>query len=179
VAWVSTEIGQIAGEVAQVVAAISRAQEETLGAAEQAGQTTRRAVASGYAAIASQLDAIRQQITTIHATLAGAASDAQGAGAVVREVTDRMSPDQVASRFAAATERLTSMRGALYQAAQQLATTSGNVSQALHGGQPGPLLQRLDVVRQLAAIAAQRGDAVKASIQGAASRAGTLGSPGN
>ena len=174
-----TEAAAIAGELVQVVAAIGRAQEEAQGAVEQARMTAMRASASGYAAIASQLDAIRKQILAIHGVLDGAATSAKGAGGTVRDVTDRMSPEEVAGRFTTATEQITTMRSTLYAAAQQIATTSGNVSQALRGGQPGPLLQRLDLVRQLAAMAAQRGDGAKASIQAAIGHAGHLGSPGN
>jgi hypothetical protein len=134
-----------------------------------------RAAGAGYAAIASQLDAIRKQIHTIHATLDGAATTAKDAGGSVREVNDRMNPTEVAARLTASIQKIDAMRSILYAAAQQLATTSGNVQQALHGGQPGPLLQRLDLVRQLAAIAAQRGDGAKASINAAISNAGGLG----
>jgi hypothetical protein len=179
--WVSTETeaAAIAGELAQVVAAIGRAQEEALGAAEAARTTTMRAAAAGYAAIAGQLDAIRKQIHTIHGILDSAATTAKEAGGTVREVTDRMNPTEVASRLSATTAKIDTMRGTLYSAAQQLATTSGNVSQALHGGQPGPMLQRLDLVRQLAAIANQRGGAVKQSIQSALGRVGQIGGSGN
>jgi hypothetical protein len=172
---VSTETEATAGEVAQVVAAISRAQEEALGAAEQATTTTMRAASAGYAAIASQLDAIRRQILAINGVLDGAAIAAKEAGGTVREVTDRMNPTEVARRLSTATAKIEAMRGTLYEAAQQIAITSGNVSQALHGGQPGPLLQRLDLVRQLAAIANHRGDGAKRGINAAIGNAGGLG----
>ena len=171
----SSETEAIAAELAQVVAAINRAQEEALGAAEQARQITLRAAGMGYGAIASQLDVIRREIHTIYATLDGAATTAGDAGVSVREVNDRMNPTEVVARLTAGIEKITAMRGTLFAAAQQVATTSGHVSQALHGGQPGPLLERLDYVRQLAAIAAQRGDGAKASINAAISTAGGLG----
>jgi uncharacterized protein YoxC len=172
---VSSDIDAIVSELTQVVAAISRAQEEALGAAEQAMQITMRAAGMGYAAIASQLNAIRQQIQVIHATLGTAATRVGDAGDSVREVNDRMNPTEVTARMTAAVGQLDGMRATLYAAVQQIATTSGNVSQSLHGGQPGPLLQRLDLVRQLAAIAAQRGDGAKASINATISTAGGLG----
>jgi hypothetical protein len=94
----------------------------------------------------------------------------------VREVTDRMSPDQVAGRLTTAAEQITTMRGTLYSAVQELANASNNVSAALQGGQPGPLLGRIDAIRQIITIAALRGDAAKAGIQDAAAHAHQLGS---
>ena len=174
---VSTETEAIGGDLAQVVAAISRAREETLGAAEHARHTTQHAAAQGYPGIAAGMDAIRSQILAILAALDSAATAARDAEATVRGVSDRRNPDEVAARLAASIRQIDAMRSALYGAAQQIATASGNIHQTLHGGQPGPLLERLDLVRQLAAIAAQRGDTAKQRLQSAISNAGHLGSP--
>jgi hypothetical protein len=89
-----------------------------------------------------------------------------------------MSPADVAVLLTAAIEQIDTMRSTLYAAAQQVHNASGHVSQVLHGGQPGPLLTRLDTVRQLVAIAAQRGDGAKARINATIATASDLGKAG-
>ena len=169
----------IAGEIARIIEAINRARTEAGGAAEHAGQIASRAAGSGFVAIAGQLDGIRKQISATDAMLASASDSATQAGATVRAVGDRTTPEQVRERLTEATGHLDTMRASLVTAIERLHAIHGQVAAALHGGQPGPLLQRLDMIRQLAQIAGQHSTATRARIQAELSQVGQLGSSGS
>mgnify|MGYP006350039773 FL=1 len=178
VIWVSAEIDGIATDLAWIIGAINRARGECGGAAELAGQIARRAAGSGYEAIAVQFDGIRKQITILAGTLGAAASAASSAGTTARAMSGRSTPDEVRGRLGEAAGQLDAMRSGLVTAIEQLGAVSDRVHGALHGGQPGPMLQRLDMIRQLVQAAGMRSTGTKTAIHAAIGNVGQIGAPG-
>jgi hypothetical protein len=104
-----------------------------------------------------------------------ATGHAQQASGAVGGVTDQTSPEEAHGQLSRATQEIDSMRSALLAAAQQVSTIRGAVEATLRGGQPGPLLQRLDAIRQYLVMATQRGDSTKSAVNTIISRSGQLG----
>ncbi len=140
---------------------------------------TARAAGAGFAAVAAGMLRVRSAITGIQrglGSLAGSVGEAAKATAAVpREATPQETIAGLAPVLSAADSARDAAAGAiaLVGEAQQL------VTMILQGGQPGPLLQALESIRQLLVLVAQHTGAARQFVEAAITEARQLGSSGN
>jgi hypothetical protein len=171
----TAETESIAADLAGAVEALALAEQQAAAAAEQAGQVIVRAAGTGFQGVATAMVGIRDQITTIRGALANAAMPGQDAATAVRAVGDQSSPTEANGHLSTAMDKLDTMRKSVVAIGEQTATVMSRVEAALHGGQPGPLLARLDGIRQQLATTNQRTDAIRTRIAATIARGGQLG----
>ncbi|WBB91397.1 DUF6244 family protein [Verrucosispora sp. WMMC514] len=175
-----SSVEEIAGELRAVTAGLERAQSLTAAADHQVQQVAARAVGAGFAAVAAGMARVRASISAVQAGLGGAAGTvgeaATAAASVPREAA---TPQETISGLA-------QVQQAIAGAREATAATIGHVDQArqlvgtvLRGGQPGPLLQSLDGVKQVLVLVVQRCGAVQQAAEAAVGQARGLGSSGN
>ncbi|KUJ47181.1 DUF6244 family protein [Micromonospora maris] len=175
-----SSIEEIDGELRAVIAGLDRARSLTAAADHQVQQVAARAVGAGFAAVAAGMAGVRAAISVIQAGLSGAAGTVgeatRAAASVPREAA---TPQETIAALA-------QVQQAIAGAREATAATIGHVDQArqlvgtvLRGGQPGPLLQSLDSVKQVLVLVVQRCGAVQQAAEAAVGQARGLGSSGN
>ncbi|MFI6259396.1 DUF6244 family protein [Micromonospora zamorensis] len=174
-----SQIEKITGELRALMTGVERAQGLAAAADSQAQEVALRAASAGFVAVAAGVARVRSAITGIHGglgSLAGSIGEATKAAAAVpneatlQETIAGLAPVQSAVDAArdAATGAITGVGEA-----QQL------VAVVLQGGQPGPLLQALEAIKQVLVLVVQRTGGARQAIEGAIAQARQLGSSGN
>ena len=169
------ETEAIAADLAGVLDTLSRAEVQVGATVEHANQIAARAAGTGFVGVATAVAGLGGQIKAIGAGLTRAADSGREAVAAVGGVKEQMSPVEANRHLAVAKQKVDGVRPALATVVQQIATVKAKVGVVLQGGQPGPLLARLDAIRQDVTVAAQRSDAVNAKIATTIARGGQLG----
>ncbi|MEV0005628.1 DUF6244 family protein [Micromonospora sp. NPDC050980] len=174
-----SHIEKIAGEFRALMAGVERARGLAAAADSQAQEVTARAAAAGFAAVAAGMTRVRTAITGIQGGLGGLAGSfgeaAKATAAVPREATAQETIAALTPVVSATDSARDATTGAIAQVgeAQQL------VAMVLQGGQPGPLLQALESVKQVLVLVAQRAGAARQFAEAAIAEARQLGSSGN
>ncbi|MEV2241043.1 DUF6244 family protein [Micromonospora sp. NPDC049891] len=174
-----SHIEKITGELRALMAGVERAQGLVAAADRQAQEVTLRAAGAGFAAVAAGMARVHNAITGIQGglgSLAGSIGDAtKSTAAVPHEAT----PQQTASGLAPVLGATDSARDAARGAIEQVGAAQQLVTMVLQGGQPGPLLQALDSVKQVLVMVSARTGAVRQAVEAAITEARQLGSSGN
>ncbi|MER7168283.1 DUF6244 family protein [Micromonospora sp. NPDC000207] len=172
-------VEEITGELRAVLTGVERAQSLTAAADNQAQETAVRAAGAGFAAVAAGLTRVRSAIATVQsglATLATATGEAVKATSTVpREAT----PQETIAALAPVQQGITAAREACTATIGHVDEARQVVSMVLQGGQPGPLLQSLDSVKQVLVMLVQRTHTAQQSVEATTNRARRLGSAGN
>nr|MDT0656695.1 DUF6244 family protein [Micromonospora sp. DSM 115978] len=175
-----SSVEEIVGELRAVTAGLDRAQSLTAAADHQAEQIATRAAGAGFTAVAAGMARVRAAIS---ATRAGLGGTAQMVGDATTAATnmprEAATPEENIAALAQVQQGITGAREAT-------AATIGHVDQArqlvgaiLQGGQPGPLLQSLDGVKQVLVLVVQRCGTAQRATEAAVGQARGLGSSGN
>lgn len=172
-------IRNIDGELAAVTTGIGRAQETAAAADNAAGQIAARAAGSGFVGIAHAMARVRDAIKEIHARIAGLGTSVDEARTPVSSAPDQMSPEQTIAVLAPASEKITAIHGGIGATVTKVGEVQQLVAATLQGGQPGPMLGRLDAIKQVLVAVGQRCDAAKQHVETALAEARQVGAAGN
>ncbi|MEU4592267.1 DUF6244 family protein [Micromonospora aurantiaca (nom. illeg.)] len=174
-----SHIEKIAGEFRALMAGVERARGLAAAADSQAQEVTVRAAGAGFAAVAAGMVRVRKAINGIQdglGSLAGSVGEAAKATAAVpREAT----PQETIAALAPVVSAADSARDATTGAIAQVREAQQLVAMVLQGGQPGPLLQALESIKQVLVLVAQRTSATRQFTEAAIADARQLGSSGN
>ncbi|WP_434739347.1 DUF6244 family protein [Micromonospora sp. SH-82] len=174
-----SSIEEITGQVRALTTGVERAQSLTAAADRQAQGVAARAAGGGFTAVAAGMAQVRAAIAAIRGGLGRVASAVGEAITATGRVPREATPQESISALAPVGQGITGAREAA-------TATIGHVDQArhlvgavLHGGQPGPLLQALDSVKQVLVLLVQGGTNAQQTVEAAISQARQLGSAGN
>jgi hypothetical protein len=163
--------GDIDGSLAAMTAGIGRAQETTAAADSAAGRIAARAAGSGFAGIAQAMARVRDTINEVHAQITGLGTSIDEARAPLTSAPDQMSPQQTINVLAAAAEKMGTIHtriGATIATVDQVRQLTTAI---LEGGQPGPMLARLDAIKQVLIAVARHGNTAKQQVDAALAEA--------
>lgn len=174
-----SHVEKITTELRTLTAGVERAQSLAAAADQQAQEIALRAGGAGFAAVATGVARIRGIITTIRGGLGGLAGAVGDATKRSAGVPQQATPEDTITG-------LTPVRSAVDGIRDQTAVTITHVGEAqqlvvraLQGGQPGPLLQALESVKQVLVMLVQRTATTRQVVDAAIAEARQLGASGN
>ncbi|WP_433394003.1 DUF6244 family protein [Micromonospora sp. KLBMP9576] len=174
-----SHVEKITTELRTLATGVERAQSLAAAADQQAQEIALRAAGAGFAAVAAGVARIRGVITTIRGGLGGLAGAIGDATKATAGVPEQASPEETITG-------LTPVQSAVDGIRDQTAATITHVGEAqqhvvvvLQGGQPGPLLQALESIKQVLVMLVQRTATTRQVIDAAIAEARQLGSSGN
>jgi hypothetical protein len=169
----------IGGQLRGLGDGLDQVQHSAAAAGQRAEDITARAAALGMTGVAIGVQGIQQQIMEVRQRLATVGQALSAAVGLVAAAPPRPSPDQVVQALSPASEQVGSAANGLTGAAQQVEQVQQQAHAALAGGDPGPLIQALGQVKQLALELAQRCTGVRQGIDQAIVQVQATGRPGN
>ncbi|MBQ1050789.1 DUF6244 family protein [Verrucosispora sp. WMMA2044] len=174
-----SHVDKITGELRALLTGVERAQGLAAAADRQTQEVAVRAAGAGFAAVAAGLTRVRSAVTAIQGglgSLSGAIGEATKATAAVpREAT----PQETISGLAPVQAAVDSARDAAAGTIKQVGEAQQLVTMVLQGGQPGPLLQALESIKQVLVLVVQRTGTARQYVEAAVAEARQLGSSGN
>ncbi|TQJ23787.1 hypothetical protein FBZ33_4103 [Micromonospora sp. A202] len=174
-----SQIEKITGELRAMMTGAERAQGLAAAADRQAQEVALRAAGAGFVAVAAGVARVRNAITGIHdglGSLAGSVGEAtKAAAAVPNEAT----PQETIAGLAPVLSAVDAARDAAAGAITGVGEAQQLVAVVLQGGQPGPLSQALEAIKQVLVLVVQRTGGARQAIEAAIAQARQLGSSGN
>lgn len=158
---------------------LGKAREAANAADNAAVQIAQRAAGSGFAGIAQNMSRIREAIRAIAAGITGAGQAVTQAQAPVGAAGKQPSPEETIAALAPLTQQLDTVHSLIGAVIEQVNRAKQLAGSVLQGGQPGPLLGRLDAIREVMVAVAQRGTAAKQNVETAIAQARKTGDAGN
>lgn len=174
-----SHIEKITGELRALTAGVDRAQGLAAAADNQAQEVALRAAGAGFAAVAAGLARVRDAIAGIRGGLGGLATTLGEASKATAAVPQEATPDETTAGLTPVGTAIDSMRGAAAATIAQVGEAQRLVTTVLQGGQPGPLVQALENVKQVLVLTVQRTGSARQSVDTAIAEARQLGSSGN
>jgi len=174
-----SQIEKITGELRALMAGVERAQGLVAAADSQAQEVALRAAGAGFVAVAAGVTRIRNAIAGVQGGLGSLAGSIGEATKATAAVPNEASAQETVAGLAPVRSAVDAAREAAAGAITQIGEAQQLVTVVLQGGQPGPLLQALDAVKQvLMQVVARTGGAGQA-IDVAIAQARQLGASGN
>jgi hypothetical protein len=174
-----SHIEKITGELRALTAGVDRAQGLAAAADNQAQEVALRAAGAGFAAVAAGLARVRDAIAGIRGGLGGLATTLDEAAKATAAVPQEATPDETIIGLTPVGSAVDGARDATTAAIAQLDEAKRLVTTVLRGGQPGPLVQALENVKQVLVLMVQRTATARQSVDTALAAARQLGSSGN
>ena len=162
-----------------MTAGLGKAQEAVNAADSAAVQIAQKAAGSGFSGIAQNLARVREAIRQISAGVTAAGQAVNQAQAPVGAAGKQPSPEETVAALAPVIQQLDTVHGRIGAVIEQVNRAKQLAGSVLQGGQPGPLLGRLDAIREIMLTVAQRGAAAKKNVETAIAQARTTGEAGN
>jgi hypothetical protein len=97
----------------------------------------------------------------------------------VAQAPEQLSPRDTIKTLGSIDQQVDAIRAAIGGTAAKVAQVHALAAAALHGGEPGPMLGRLDAIRQALLAVLQRCGTAKQHIEIALAEARRVGAPGN
>ena len=138
-----------------------------------------RAAGAGFAAVAAGIARVRAAVSTIQGGLGSLATAVGEATKAAASVPRQATPHETIAGLAPVQQGIASARETTTATITHVDNARQLVSVALHGGQPGPLLQALDSIKQVLVLLVQRSGTAQQAVEAATSQARQLGSSGN
>ncbi|MET8372038.1 DUF6244 family protein [Micromonospora profundi] len=174
-----SQIEKITGELRALMAGVERAQGLAAAADSQAQEVALRAAGAGFVAVAASVARVRNAIAGIQGGLGSLAGSIGEATKTTASVPNEASAQETIAGLAPVRSAVDAARDAAAGAIIQIGEAQQLVTVVLQGGQPGPLLQALEAVKQvLMQVVARTGGAGQA-IEVAIAEARQLGASGN
>ncbi|QKW17349.1 DUF6244 family protein [Verrucosispora sp. NA02020] len=174
-----SHIEKIINELRVLMTGVERAQGLAASADRQAQQIAVRAAAAGFVAVAAGVTRARDAITGIQSGLGSIAGSIGEATKATVSVPQEATPQQTIAGLAPVQAAVDSARDAAAVAVGQVGEAQKLVTMTLQGGQPGPLLQSLDSIRQVLVLVITRTGGARQHVEAAIAEARQLGSSGN
>ncbi|KXK62289.1 hypothetical protein AWW66_09125 [Micromonospora rosaria] len=172
-------VEEITGELHALLAGVERAQGLTAAADNQAQEVAVRAAGTGFTAVAAGIARVRNALATVQAGLTALATSAGEAVKASTTVPRGATPQETIAALAPVQQGVTAAREACIATISHVDEARQLVSAVLQGGQPGPLLQTLDSVKQVLVLLVQRTQSARQAVEATVDRARQLGSSGN
>jgi hypothetical protein len=170
---------KITGELAALATGVQRAQGQAGAAEHQAQDVPRRATAAGFAAVAAGMTRVQGAIAQIRGGLSTLAGVIEQAIRATTGVAQQPSLQETIAAMASVRTGVDGIRETAGAVIAQIGQAQQLVTAALQGGQPGPLLQALDGIRQVVAQMAQQAGTVLQTVDAVVAQAAQLGTLGN
>ncbi|MGW1056944.1 DUF6244 family protein [Micromonospora rubida] len=174
-----SHIEKITGELRALTSGVERAQGLAAAADRQAQEVALRAAGAGFVAVAAGVARVRNAITGIQGGLGGLAGTIGEATKATTAVPHQATPQETIAGLAPVQSAVRGARDAAARAITQVDEARQLVTMILQGGQPGPLLQALDSIKQVLVLVVARTGGARQSIEAAIAEARQLGSSGN
>lgn len=158
---------------------VERAQGLAAAADSQAQEVALRAAGAGFVAVAAGVARVRNAITSVQDGLGGLAGAIGEATNTAAAVPNEASPQETIAGLAPVRSSVDAARDAAAGAITQIGEAQQIVVMVLQGGQPGPLLQALDGIKQVLVLLVQRTGGARQAVEEAIAEARQLGSSGN
>ncbi|WP_433532336.1 DUF6244 family protein [Micromonospora sp. CA-263727] len=174
-----SHIEKITGELRVLMTGVERAQGLAAGADNQAQQVAMRAAGAGFVVVAAGMARVRDAITSIQGGLGNIANAIGEATKATTAVPQEATPQQTIAGLAPVQSAVDNARDAAAVTIGHVGEAQKLVTMTLQGGQPGPLLQALDSIKQVLALVVTRTGGARQHIEAAIAEARQLGSSGN
>ncbi|GIJ30792.1 hypothetical protein Vqi01_59540 [Micromonospora qiuiae] len=174
-----SHIEKISGELRALMTGVERAQGLAAGADRQVQQVALRAAGAGFVAVAAGVARVRDAITGIQGGLGSIAGSIGEATKATAAAPQEATPQQTIAGLAPVQNAVDSARDAAAAVIAQVGEAQKLVTMILQGGQPGPLLQALDSIKQVLVLVVTRAGGARQHIEAAIAEARQLGSSGN
>jgi hypothetical protein len=158
---------------------LDRVQQAAAAAGQRAEEIAGRAAALGMMGVAIGVQQVQQQIMEVRQRLGTVDQSISAAVGLVAAAPPRPSPDQVVQALSPAGEQVGSASTGLTGAAQQVEQVQQQAHATLTGGDPGPLVQALGQVKQLALELTQQCTGARQTIDQAIVQVRQTGGLGN
>ncbi|MFB6392261.1 DUF6244 family protein [Polymorphospora lycopeni] len=162
-----------------IAAGIGRAEEMAASVDHDARQVASQAVATGFVRIAQNMVGVREVLGQIRAGVGGLAVLAGEATTVLAAVPRQSTPQETVAMLAPVIEKLNGIHDGVGGCIGQVDQTKQITAAVLQGGDPGPLLARLDAIVQILAVVGQHVNAAREQVLAAIGEARRTGSSGN
>ncbi|MFG1914390.1 DUF6244 family protein [Micromonospora sp. NPDC048898] len=174
-----SQIEKIAGELRALMAGVERAQGLAAAADSQAQEVALRAAGAGFVAVAAGVARVRNGITGIQGGLGSLAGSIGEATKATAAVPNEATPQETIAGLAPVQSAVDGARDAAAAAITGVGEAQQLVAVVLQGGQPGPLLQALEAIKQVLVLVVQRTGGARQAVEAAIAQARQLGSSGN
>ncbi|MEO3771370.1 DUF6244 family protein [Micromonospora sp. B9E7] len=174
-----SHIEKITGEFRALMTGVERAQGLAAAADSQAQEVALRAAGAGFVAVAAGVARVRNAITGIQGALGSLAGSIGEAAKATAAVPNEATPQETIAGLAPVLTAVDAARDAAAGAITGVGEAQQLVAVVLQGGQPGPLLQALEAIKQVLVLVVQRTGGARQAIEGAIVQARQLGSSGN
>ncbi|WP_422752142.1 DUF6244 family protein [Micromonospora sp. WMMD708] len=172
-------VERITGELRAVMAGVERAQGLTAAADRQAQEVALRAASAGFLAVAAGVARVRSALTDVQGGLGRLGGSISEATKAVAAVPQQASPQETIAALTPVQSAVGDARDAAGGAITRIGETQQLVTTILQGGQPGPLLQALDGIKQVLMQVVARTSGARQAVEAAIAEAQRVGSEGN
>jgi hypothetical protein len=166
-------------DLASMVDGLAAAQRDTAAADQAAEQIAVRAAVGGFVGIAANVARLREAIKQVHGSILAAATALTEVRGSVDQAPRQGSPEETAAALAPAAERITTVAGVVHAAIEKVSQAQKLASALLQGDSPGPMLARLEAIKQVLAQVDQRRGAAQQHVEAALKAVSTVGDAGN
>ncbi|MFI9644639.1 DUF6244 family protein [Micromonospora sp. NPDC051925] len=174
-----SQIEKITGELRVLMTGVERAQGLAAAANNQAQEVALRAAGAGFVAVAAGMARVRSAITGIQGGLGSLAGLIGEATKVTAAVPNEATPQETIAGLGPVQSAVDAARDAAAGAITGVSEAQQLVAVILQGGQPGPLLQALDGIKQVLVLVVARTGGARQAVEAAIAQARQLGSSGN
>jgi hypothetical protein len=171
-----SRIELVTGELRVLMTGVDRAQGLAAAADNQAQQVALRAAGAGFAAVAAGMARVRDAIASVQGGLGGIARSIGEATRTTAAVPREATPQETIAALMPVQAGVDSARDAAAAVITQVGAAQQLVGIVLQGGQPGPLLQSLDSIKQVLVSVVQRAGSARQAVDTAIAEARQLGS---
>ncbi|MBO4161988.1 MULTISPECIES: DUF6244 family protein [Micromonospora] len=174
-----SQVEKITGELRALMAGVERAQGLTAAADRQAQEVALRATSAGFLAVAAGVARIRTAITDVQGTLGRLGGSIGEATKAAAAVPQQATPQETVAALTPVQSAIGAARDAAGGVITQIGEAQQLVTTILQGGQPGPLLQALDGIKQVLMQVVARTNGARQATEAAIAEAQRVGSAGN
>ncbi|MDG4793476.1 DUF6244 family protein [Micromonospora sp. WMMD1082] len=174
-----SHIDRITGELRALMAGVERAQGLAAAADRQVQEVSMRAAGSGFAAVAAGITRVGGAVTAIQGGLGSLSGSIAEATKTTTAVPQQATPQETISGLTPVQAAMGSARDSASGVIKQVGEAQQLVTMILQGGQPGPLLQALESIKQVLVLVVQRIGTGRQHVEAAIAEARQLGSSGN
>jgi hypothetical protein len=169
----------VAVDLAAMSNGLDKARQATAAADDTAQRIATQAAGAGFAGIAQNLSRLRAAIREIQTGIAATGGPVGEASAAIATVPKQATPQEARGVLEPATQKLDDIHAAIAVVMEAITKAQQLAAAALQGGQPGPMLARLDAIRQTMLAVAERNNQARQHVTDALAAARTSGDQGN
>ena len=162
-----------------MAAGVERAQQEAAGADHAAQQIAQRAAASGFLGVAQSMARVRTAISELRGNLGALGQSVHETGTQVAAAPKQPTAQETITACAPLAEKMDGIRAAINGCVERVDQAKRLTAAVLQGGEPGPMLGRLDSIRNVLVTIAARVTEAKQHVETTLAEAKATGRAGN